>query len=200
MTNYRDNHNLPAGCPIESPWGRVQHGTKIADGMFVVSTAGHGGFKLSVLLNSMIPVAFRNDNGWYEEDCEAYKVVHFFPGLFQPDQVTRAAEALKHWNWQEWERHYGVALTDAESHMKADHNFKLAHKDSLLTISAYGDWHMYVPKGMVGVCASRGGSREYGVETRGFLVTKEEYDKRSENASGSLVIDPATATPWEFNR
>ncbi len=39
-------NGLPDGYPLHSPWGAVQHGAKLADGAFIVSTTGHGGIKL----------------------------------------------------------------------------------------------------------------------------------------------------------
>ena len=41
----RLRNGLPDGCPLHSPWGAVQTGEKLADGVFFVSTAGHGGIK-----------------------------------------------------------------------------------------------------------------------------------------------------------
>src|SRR4051794_1640047 len=61
---------LPEGCPVHSPWGEVQPATRFADGIYSVSTAGHGGFKVSDEFNKLIPEPFRADGGWYEEDCD----------------------------------------------------------------------------------------------------------------------------------
>ena len=74
--------------PTNSPWGRVQHAEKIAEGIWVAHTAGHGGIRVSPELNASIPAAFRNRDGWYEEDAEWSFVALTFPEHFD-------AEALK---------------------------------------------------------------------------------------------------------
>ena len=66
----RLRNGLPDGCPLHSPWGAVQHGERLVDGVFFVSTAGHGGIKLSQARNALIPDVFRREGGWYEEDCD----------------------------------------------------------------------------------------------------------------------------------
>ncbi len=55
----RLRNGLPDGCPIHSPWGAIQHGEKLADGVFFISTAGHGGINLDRARNALIPDAFR---------------------------------------------------------------------------------------------------------------------------------------------
>ena len=63
------------------------------------------------------------------------------------------------------------------------------HANDLLVVSASGDWHQAVPKGMVGVSATIQGSREPGSKQRHFLVSKAEYDTRTNNPGGIFVID-----------
>ncbi len=64
--------------PRNSPWGEVQTCRVIADGIYEVSTAGHGGIMISTELASHIlsPEALRKgvcEGGYYcyEEDCDA---------------------------------------------------------------------------------------------------------------------------------
>src|SRR3954469_18332191 len=55
--------------PRTSPWGPVQHAHAIGSaGIWQVSTAGHGGIKVPAALNEKINPAWRNTDGWYEED------------------------------------------------------------------------------------------------------------------------------------
>src|SRR4051812_216217 len=61
MSNFR---NVP------TPWGRSQGGHLFAPGIKFYHTAGHGGLRLTRPFNERIPAPFRNESGWYEEDCE----------------------------------------------------------------------------------------------------------------------------------
>ena len=56
---------------VPTPWGRSQSGCRYGPGMVLYECADHGGFKITKPFNRLIPPAFRNENGWYEEDCEA---------------------------------------------------------------------------------------------------------------------------------
>lgn len=53
-----------------SPWGRIQWSRRVADGIWFVSTAGHGGYKLDRKRNATVDACWRRAGGWYEEDCE----------------------------------------------------------------------------------------------------------------------------------
>jgi hypothetical protein len=86
-------YTLPDGCPKHSPWGAVDHGERIAEGVFFVSTPSHGGFKLAAALNLRIPAAFRREGGWYEEDCDEAIPVFFMPLLFKPVSVVNIIDA-----------------------------------------------------------------------------------------------------------
>lgn len=68
--------------PKRSPWGKVQHCNQIAEGIVSVSTASHGGLKLSIERNNQIPEGARKSSGWYEEDCEWSIVALVFPKDF----------------------------------------------------------------------------------------------------------------------
>ena len=73
-----------------SPWGRVNHLQQITEGIAWVSTPSHGGIKLSAERNKQMPAAFKVAGGWYEEDCEASKVIAVFPDHFDPKDVDAA--------------------------------------------------------------------------------------------------------------
>ncbi len=62
---------------MQTPWGISQHTEKIAYGITAVSTASHGGIKVSPTLNMKIPGWLKECThnkqgleGWYEEDCD----------------------------------------------------------------------------------------------------------------------------------
>jgi hypothetical protein len=63
---------------VPTPWGRSQGGSRLAEGITIYHTAGHGGVKVIKKLNQRIPVGFRRSDGWYEEDCDSQIVCYFF--------------------------------------------------------------------------------------------------------------------------
>ncbi len=132
---------LPEGCPKHSPWGAVDHGVRYAGGVYFVSTPSHGGFRLKRDQNAMIPVAFRRDDGWYEEDCDWAIPVFFLP-ILEPEKVAAARESLRCWRWREWEAHFGEIVPLEESLCKAQAMFIEEHANDLLVNSASCDWHL----------------------------------------------------------
>ncbi len=80
---------------ISTPWGPSQHIRKIADGIEFVSTAGHGGFRLSPerqqVLAKRFPKfkPFTGNRMWLEEDCDALLVYVLFPEHFEPERVEK---------------------------------------------------------------------------------------------------------------
>lgn len=177
-----------------SPWGRIQHVEKLTDGVCFCGTAGHGGFKLSRQRNAEMPAVLRRKGGWYEEDCEYALVIFGLPHLFKPEEVEKAKQTVKSWFPDEYEAHTGETIPAGESYIKDERQFAVDNADKWVVTAAWGDWHGQVPKGMVGVVASKGGNRTPGTERRYYLVTKEEYDKRNHYG---FVIDEAKHTPME---
>ena len=59
---------------LETPWGQPQCMEQVADGVWQVSTAGHGGLYLAPGVWRALPERVRKtmlDSGFAEEDCEA---------------------------------------------------------------------------------------------------------------------------------
>jgi hypothetical protein len=88
---------------MNTPWGQSQVIEKIAEGIDFVSTAGHGGMKLSADNNAKVPLSWREASfkqqglqGWYEEDCDVAMVMITFPMCFSENNVARAKEAMQH--------------------------------------------------------------------------------------------------------
>ena len=71
-----------------TPWGAPQHITTLVEGIRSVSTASHGGIKLSAERNAQMPDYMRNEDGWYEEDSERARVAVVFPDAFDSDVVN----------------------------------------------------------------------------------------------------------------
>ena len=85
----------------QTPWGQSDRETVIAEGIVFYSTPSHGGFRLSDERMSEMPADFREstfvpDGRWYEEDCDAAKVVVTFRQHFGPDELKRA-DAMVAW-------------------------------------------------------------------------------------------------------
>lgn len=85
-----------------SPWGKVQVKEEICPGIWSVSTAGHGGYKLDRKMNALVPKELRNPGGWYEEDCEWAKVVVSIPDKFDQYTVKCAISTMERWYSEVW--------------------------------------------------------------------------------------------------
>lgn len=71
--------------PTDTPWGPPQTIRVLADGILFIATESHGGIWLDSRMNEQIPVELkeltfqqRGFQGWYEQDCDALKVIEFF--------------------------------------------------------------------------------------------------------------------------
>lgn len=169
-----------------SPWGSVQRYKRIADGIFSVSTASHGGFRLSPQRQAAMPPALALAGGWYEEDLEYNRVILAFPDAFKPDQVESAHRTMKHWHPDAYAGWSGSPVAVGDSHVLQERQFKAEHANDFIVTAAWGDWHASVPKDTVAVCAARGGRR--GAEEKFFLVPKVEYQDRD---GPGFVVDTA---------
>jgi hypothetical protein len=173
-------------APTNSPWGKVDHTEEFAPGIWRVSTPGHGGFKLSPHRQRMMPDYMKRSGAWYEEDCEWALVALVFRDEFdrlRPWQIEQkvnetdyqqALRTARGWYPDEYERFFGVTLAPGESHVKDERLFFQEHANDFIVIAAWGDWARFVPAGMVGACAKRGGREGKGPE-RWFLVPDTEY-------------------------
>ena len=86
---------------MKTPWGESQVIDKFAEGIEFVSTAGHGGMKLSADRNSKVPYSWRQNSfngdglrGWYEEDCDVALVIMTFPEFFKAEIVEEAKKMM----------------------------------------------------------------------------------------------------------
>lgn len=184
-----------------SPWGFIDNETCVAEGIFFVSTPGHGGYKLDRKKNALIPSIFRRKAGWYEEDS-GYAIVHvFLKQFFTQEDYDKAIKILKDWYWKEYEEYFRETLQEGESFLKDKHNFYIKHAKDWVVIAAQGSYQGNLekfPENFVGVCAKLGeivplnGTfrvREYSESvTKYFLVPEGEY--RNRNQMG-FVIDLA---------
>jgi hypothetical protein len=183
---YKDSE-----CPMSSPWGAIQTRKKLAAGIWSVSTAGHGGIKLSRERNASMPDYMRSEGGWYEEDCQWSIAAVVFPLGFQrvikiegkPDrsEYDIAVDTLRNWYPAHYERFFDRVLAPGESMVKDEDQFKKDNVGNFVVSAAWGSWATWVPKGMVGVSVRRASDGK----EQGFLVPAEEYNARR----GFFVID-----------
>ena len=82
---------------MATPWGIAQTVGKVAEGIWFVTTASHGGYVLDAERNAVVPMAVRLASfqgqgvlGYYEEDCDWRHVVRAFPEHFDRDVVVAA--------------------------------------------------------------------------------------------------------------
>lgn len=200
----------PYECPKSSPWGRIQEKRQIIPGMFFVSTAGHGGIKLSPALQRRMPDYMRCANGWYEEDCEWALPFLVFQQQILAETTAESckhsihrdehAKTCKNWFPAIYERWTGKTLQPGESTTRDQETFDRDHAQDLVVVSASGDWHPAVPKGFVGVYATIGGTRTLGPAPdyappakQTFLVPQNEYDARHRCG---FVVDPSKHPAW----
>lgn len=112
-----------------SPWGFVQATTVVADGIYFVSTASHGGIKLDAKHQALMPEHWRKEGGWYEEDCDwclPFIIFHAAILLYgEEDSVrsildSRHVETLKDWHPDKYEEWFKTTLKPGESYIKDD--------------------------------------------------------------------------------
>jgi adenosylcobinamide amidohydrolase len=82
---------------MNTPWGRADNIESIAPGITLVSTPSHGGIKVSRPVMDVMPKGWQQDDGWYEEDCEALKVILAFPHFFPQVDIARAKMSFEFW-------------------------------------------------------------------------------------------------------
>ena len=162
-----------------TPWGISDGQKTLLPGIISYSTPSHGGIHVKPELNKLIHLAWRHDDGWYEEDLDWAIVAYHFPESFKPEDRALVISTLKNWKPYSYMKVTGVTLTVDESSTLREDTWKTAHKDHLQVVSAVGDWHENVPKGFVGVTMCLGGRLNSGQyaskEFRYFLVPDADY-------------------------
>lgn len=172
-----------------TPWGAAQHVEQLADGIWSVSTAGHGGMKLDDERNRQIPAPFRADGGWYEED-ECWAVPGFFFSDAWPEhrraEVKRVAErTLKNGFPDQWEKHFGVTLDPSESSDKRERLARERNRERMVVYSAIG-----IDGGLVRCHAKRESTGEKAV----YIIPREVY-RATRPGEWWHVVDETTYKP-----
>lgn len=187
--------------PKSSPWGAVQGGEVLAQGIVSVYTAGHGGIKLDAVRNAQVPAEARNAGGWYEEDCEWSIPALCFPEAF-PDRpgmeksmAQYAKESCQNYFPEAYTAITGETVTLEQSSCLRERDFKARTQTQYVVSSAFGSWAAWVPEGKVGVCAFRASdSTELWA-----LVKAERYQARTGAYVLDLDIDCEIVKPLNIN-
>ena len=203
-----DTHQEDA--PKGSPWGHIQTRHHIQNDCYWVSTASHGGIKLSRRINAKMPEGMRRPGGWYEEDCEwCLPVLEFrwlaeiladkvFKGDGGVDALLESADnTMQNWFPHEYAGKYlggVVEVLRGKSYKYDKECFEAENAQNWVVIAAWGDWQEGVPKGMVGVLATIGGVRGVS-EERYVLATGEAYRARGKFAYVLTGDEPAWVNP-----
>ncbi len=172
-----------------TPWGMAQISRQFADGIILHSTAGHGGFHLDEIANAVVHPHYRNDDGFYEEDCEWAKVAHAFPHLFTTHERRLADRTLRDYFPDAYERVTGAILNGGQSHMRDRQEFESVHRNDWVVIAALNSDHQ---PGFVECIATLGGIRGE-VGERRFLVPRSDYSI----GRHGFVIDPLKHQPYD---
>lgn len=154
-----------------TPWGPAQTSELYSKGVVFHSTAGHGGFHIDAGRNEAMHPALRNEDGWYEEDCEWAKVATAFPELFTAHERRIAERTLRNALPDAWEAVHGRTLDPCDSFEKERRQFLADHAADWIAVSAIRSNDR---DGMIEVAAKLGGDRAAPV-LRCFLIPSDEY-------------------------
>ena len=196
-----------------SPWDYTQTCERLADGVFWVTTAGHGGLMVdaATATEELSAPARQHGMKWgrficYEEDVQC--AIAFFErpdwyATFKRRPLTEADTAstlktCKDWEWRYYEARTHTILAPGESYCKDEFTFHQDHADDLIVVSATSgnSWELPLPAGMVKVTAVKGGRNKHGGYTgeREFLVPTAEYrgtDPGCYPWKFAFIVDPA---------
>ena len=99
---------FPPTVGSSSPWGAIQHLTPLGPDAVAVSTASHGGIRISLTTLARLPEPLQatvySGAGWFEEDCD-WAIPYLALGLdaFEPNRDRgprlRQAARLTVWRW-----------------------------------------------------------------------------------------------------
>lgn len=154
-----------------TPWGAAQVSRQFADGIVLHWTASHRGFHLDDVANNTIHALYRNDDGFYDEDCEWTKVAYAFPHLFTAYERRLADRTLRDYYPDAYERVMASLSSRASPMPVTPREFEKRHRNDWVVIAALNSDHK---PGLVECIAKLGGIRDETGERR-FLVPGSDY-------------------------
>jgi len=175
-----------------TPWGVSQGATVYAEGVICHSTAGHGGFQLSLERNGCVHPSLRAADGFYEEDCCWAAVAQAVPELFTDLENACADRTIRHSFPDTWEAIHGTTLEPGQSSEKDRRDFYARHAGDWIVVSAIQSGH---EPDFTEVVATLGGKRGGNSEGRRYLVPSAEYG--TSGGSFGFVIDESRHRPHD---
>jgi hypothetical protein len=188
---------------MDTPWGRAEEVVEIASGILSVITPSHGGIILDATRTAAMPIYMSNNTftknpSTYEEDCDWAMPALVFETEFTnywSNQHMDVASLLRdakltlcHCHPEAYEQFYGTTLMPGQSSKRDRQTFLEKHKENWLVAAAFGDWHLQVPKGKVGVSARLGSDHNLAnAKTRFFLIADSEYKTHTTN--NPFIVD-----------
>lgn len=164
----------------ETPWGRAQHAETYGPGIVCYSTSGHGGFHVAPDANTLIPLALRANDGWYEEDSAWAAIALTFGDLFTALERKAARKTIRNSEPDAYEALYSTTLAPGESHQKDRRSFHAQHENDWIVSSAIISAER---PGFTEVIATLG---DTGQQHHRFLIASPDYDI----GKFGFVIDP----------
>jgi len=188
---------------MDTPWGRAEEVVEIASGILSVITLSHGGIILDATRTAAMPIYMSNNTftknpSTYEEDCDWAMPALVFETEFTnywsiqhmdvASLLRDAKLALCHCQPEAYEQFYGLTLMPGQSSKRDRQTFLDRNKENWLVVAAFGDWHLQVPKDMVGVSARLGSEhRLANAKTRFFLIADTEY--KTHTTGNPFIVD-----------
>ena len=172
---------------MNTPWGQSDSSEKISRGVMFYGTPSHGGVLVRPSRQAEIPAALlavgiqTKAGVWFEEDCHAAIPLYFFE-----EKTEERKASIKSWQPDAWTAATGEVVDVSESYVLQKRAEAEAQKDMFVGYSAFGDWCVTVPKGMVGLFCRK----EATGEEKKVLVPKASYRMNK-------AINEAEALPWE---
>lgn len=191
--------------PVESYWGAVQTAEETLPGIWIITTAAHGGFILSEERQAAMPDALRLEHRSYEEDCNwALPVLAFeteFAGstIAAPSLLQLARDTVRCWHPDRYTAFTGEAVAENQSYVLKERAKYQRVIGQVIACAAWGDWAHWVPDGMVGFVAREVtgvdhlGHPSYGAAEQWMLADKTRWDAmetpRTVEALGAIITD-----------
>lgn len=174
--------------PTESLWGHVQTAEEVIPGIWIVSTASHGGMVLSDERQAAMPDALRLDSPSYEEDCNwclpvlAFEAEYAASTIGRPSLLQLAHDTARCWHPDRYTAFTGETVPENKSHVLKERAAYTALIGQCVATSAWGDWAEWVPEGRIGflvreiASVDHLGHASYTAEERWGLADKATWD------------------------
>jgi hypothetical protein len=180
---------------MSSPWGQIQYVRKYVPGISFISTARHGGFRISSKKNQEILEPFRKITNhsyvYYEEDSEAALVILSFQNLFEPQDIQDAHKTAKNDYPHQYAKAFSTTVNLNESSTLRKEQFDQQNSDNFVVVAAWGESTSNCPKNMIIGLARRNKEEKY------FLISQEKYKLRSQ--FGYVITDEIQFQNPEYN-